>query len=722
MKPGEEWRGGDDDDRWERSDLKERAADGDPEGPVGPQGAALILELQRIQRAFDQEQHPRGPHVGRHDRERSGKSNERHRAAKPNKRSKKRKGMMSRAVDACLESIGFGNTLPRDRTMPARDVRPPTSDRPARMERAGGHRVPPSQARGAWPAAATRPPRPEQAGDDGAAPTHAREARPPVAKRPRPEQADDHDMLPQQRPAPPRTTAVAKGPPTIALLESLAHDVDRQLARREPQVVEGAKAMPQGVAPAALKASVGRALETAFGHARSGYGFLVNQGGAALADDASGVALATRVGRSFERELRTGLRVLILGLGVAGGWATLVPLSGAVVVPGSLVVQSDVKKLQHPTGGVVAQIAVHDGMHVKAGDLVARLDETQVRANLQVITKQLDEAKVRIARLVAERDGLDEPKMPADMLERSGTDDDINTRFASERSLFKARATTRQSQKELLQSRIAQLGEQIGGLNAQTKSNASQLELIAGELEGVQTLFDKRLAPITRLNSLQRDSARLEGERGQLQSTIAETKSKIGEAQLQMLRVDQDFRADVIKDLREAEGKEAELAERRVAAQDQLNRIDIRAPTSGIVHQLALHTVGGVISAGQIVMEVVPDSDELLVEAHLPPNDIDQVKVGQATLVHFSALNRTAPQLSGVVSYVSADLSHEPQGNTPYYTVRVTLPEEERRRIDGQQLISGMPAEIFVQTGSRTMMSYLLKPIREQLGRAFNER
>jgi HlyD family secretion protein len=414
--------------------------------------------------------------------------------------------------------------------------------------------------------------------------------------------------------------------------------------------------------------------------------------------------------------------VLVVGFGVAGGWATLVPLSAAVVVTGSLVVQSNVKKVQHPTGGIVAQIAARDGMHVNAGDLVVRLDETQARATLQVVTNQLDEVRVRIARLVAERDGLDEPTMPRELTGQSGNDD-AKARFASEKSLFKARATARQNQKELLQSRVAQLGEQIGGLDAQIKSNASQLELISAELQGVQSLFEKRLVPVTRLNTLQRESARLDGERGQLQSAIAETKSKIGEAQLQMIRVDQDFRSDVIKDLREAEGKQAELAERRVAALDQLNRIDIRATTSGIVHQLTIHTVGGVIGAGEVVMEIVPDSDDLQVEAKLAPNDIDQVKIGQATLVRFSAFNqRTTPQLSGVVSYISADLSHDQQGNTSYYTVRVTLPEEEHRRLAGLQLVSGMPAEIFVQTGSRTMMSYLLKPITDQLRRAFNER
>jgi HlyD family secretion protein len=675
MKTREEWHGRDDESRW----AEERSATtGQSPAPrhgetVGPQGAALILELQRIQRVFDQEYQPRGPHAGRrsYDSERAPKPNMHHRPPRPGTRNKKRKGMMGRAVNACLERFGFGNIPSADRRpMVTRDARPPASNRLPRLEQARDHGVPP-------------------------------EHRPPAR---------------------PRAAMTPKDPPSIGLWEMPAQHAERELAHAAPRIEDGSEKIQRPAAVTARKILVGRALEACLGRAKVGYRYLINPGDEALADDAAGAALATRVGRSFERELRAGLRVLVLGLGVAGGWATLMPLSGAVVVTGSLVVQSNIKKVQHPTGGVVAQIAVNDGMHVNVGDLVVRLDQTQARANLQVVTNQLDEIRVRIARLVAERDGLDEPKMPPELAERSGSED-VNARFASEKSLFKARATARQSQKELLESRIAQLGEQIGGLDAQTKSNASQVDLITGELQGVQSLFDKRLAPITRLNALQRESARLDGERGQLQSTIAETKSKIGEAQLQIIRIDQDFRADVIKDLREAEAKEADLTERRVAAQDQLNRIDIRAPTSGIVHQLTIHTVGGVIGAGEVVMEIVPDSDDLQVEARLSPNDIDQVKVGQTTLVRFSAFNqRTTPQLRGVISYVSADLSHDQQSGTSYYTVRVTLSESEHRRLAGLQLVSGMPAEIFVQTGSRTMMSYLLKPITDQFGRAFTER
>jgi HlyD family secretion protein len=424
--------------------------------------------------------------------------------------------------------------------------------------------------------------------------------------------------------------------------------------------------------------------------------------------------------RDFDDALRTGLRVLVLGGGVVGGWAVLVPLSAAVMVPGTLVVESSVKKIQHPTGGIIAEIPVHDGMHVNKAELLVRLDEVQVRASLQVLAKQLDQTQVRIARLIAERDGMDEPKLPGRLADgRTGT----RELFAAEISLFKARASARQNQKELLHGRIAQLEQEIDGLNAQVKSKAAQLELISSELTGVRTLYEKQLVTLTRLTALQRDAARLDGEQGQLISTIAETRSKINEAELQITRIDQDLRTEVMKDLRDAQDKETELEERIVAARDQLDRIEIRAPTSGVVHQLSVHTIGGVIGRGEVMMEIVPDADDLQIQAKLPPNDIDHVRVDQRAFVRFSAFNqRTTPQLNGVVSYVSADLSHDRQPEPAYYTVRVRIPGNERLRLHSLQLVSGMPAEVFLQTGSRTMMSYLLKPISDQLQRTFSER
>ena len=433
------------------------------------------------------------------------------------------------------------------------------------------------------------------------------------------------------------------------------------------------------------------------------------------------IALAFRTRWTLDKELRAGLRVLVIAGVLGGGWFFFMPLAGAVVVPGNLVVESNVKTIQHPTGGIVADIRVVNGSRVKAGDLLVRLDATQARASLQVISKQLDELRARIARLAAERDGQAKIEFPGELAGRA-SDETVRTLLVSEDALFKARANARQSQRELLQGKIAQLTEEISGFETQVASRAKQLELIQGELGGVQELYDKHLVPLARLTALQREAARIDGERGQLTSSIAETKSKIGEAALQIVRLDQDFRSEVVKDLGEAQGKEAELVERSVAARDLLDRVEIRSPASGLVHQLSAHTIGGVIRPGDTIMEIVPDTEDLQIEARLQPQDIDHVHPGQAAFVRFSAFNqRTTPQLTGSVSYVSADTSHDQQTNAPYFTVRVVLPDEERRRLAGQQLVPGMPAEVFMQTGSRTMMSYLFKPIADQMRRAFVE-
>jgi HlyD family secretion protein len=410
---------------------------------------------------------------------------------------------------------------------------------------------------------------------------------------------------------------------------------------------------------------------------------------------------------------------------LGGGWMTLVPLAGAVVVPGNLVVQSSVKAIQHPTGGVIADIKVDNGKHVAAGDLLVRLDPTQTQAALQATSKQLDEQRAKIARLVAERDNLEQPAFPPELTSRMN-EDSVRAVIASETSLFKARQSTTKSQKDLLQGRVAQYTDEINGMQAQSDSKTKQIDLINSELTGVQELYDKRLVPLTRLTSLQREAARIDGERGQMTSSIAETKSKIGEAQLQIVKTDQDFRAEVVKDLGETQAKEGELSEKLVAARDQLNRIEMRAPTSGVIHQLQVHTIGGVVKAGETIMEIVPDSDELQVEAHVQPKDIDHVHMGQDAFVRFSAFNqRTTPQLTGQVAFVSADTTvdqHNPNGQAAaFYTVRVVMTEEERRRLGDVQLIPGMQAEVFMQTGKRTMMSFLMKPIMEQLKRAFVE-
>jgi HlyD family secretion protein len=648
---------------------------GTDEDVAAPQGQALILELQRLRQAFEQDQRPP---LRRPANDEPGPGARRSRQARP-KRSKK-KGKMGRVLD-WLGPFGSQSD--------SVEVEPPPAPRGGRSTREPQFRAPP-------PASGTRGPAGNASASNAPASNsrrNERQARGPIIA------PDDPSLMNMPRSRP----------------EVLSIDDTRLPPRIEaPQLAPPSPAGPvprdrsvTGVVRNGLTASVA---------------FLANRDGSTDVAGAPGESIVVRAARAFEGELRTGLRALLVVGGLAGGWMTLVPLSGAVVVPGNLVVQSNVKTIQHPTGGVVAQIPVHNGMRVNAGDLLLRLDATQAQASLQVVSKQLDEVRAKSARLAAERDGLPRPAIPPEMSARLD-DPNVKTLLASEASLFRARVTARESQKELLKSKVSQLGEEIVGLEAQVASKAKQLDLITGELTGVQELFDKRLVPLARLTALQRESARIEGERGQLISTIAETRTKVDEAKLQTVRLDQDVRTEVVKDLGEAQGKEAELSERSVAARDVLERIEMRAPTSGVIHQLNAHTIGGVIRAGDAVMEVVPDSDDLQIEAKLQPNDIDQVRKGQQAFVRFSAFNqRVTPQLIGQVSYVSPDTTRDQQTSTSYFTVRIMLPEEERRRLAGLQLSSGMPAEVFMQTGSRTMLSYLFKPILDQFQRAFVER
>ena len=655
-----------------------RRFEGTDEDAAAPQGQALILELQRLRQAFELDnQQDQRPPLRRAANDEGRPGSRRPRQARP-KRSKK-KSKMGRVLD-WLGPFGSKSEV--------LDPEPPPAPR-RRSARQPQFMTPP-------PADGMRGP----AGNASA------------------NNASANNFWPNERQA--RGPIIAPDDPSLMNIPRSRPDVlSIDDPRLTPRIEAPQLAPPSPAGPLPRERSVTNVVRNGL---TAGVAFLANRDGSTDVAGAPGESIVLRAAHAFEGELRTGLRALIVVGGVAGGWMTLVPLSGAVVVPGNLVVQSNVKTVQHPTGGVVAQIPVHNGMRVNAGDLLLRLDSTQAQASLQVISKQLDEVRAKSARLVAERDGLPRPAIPPEMSSRLD-DNNVKTVLASEASLFRARTTARESQKELLKSKVSQLGEEIVGLEAQVASKAKQLELITGELTGVQELFDKRLVPIARLTALQREAARIEGERGQLISTIAETRTKVDEAKLQLVRLDQDVRTEVVKDLGEAQGKEAELSERSIAARDVLERIEMRAPTSGVIHQLNAHTIGGVIRAGDAVMEVVPDSDDLQIEAKLQPNDIDQVRKGQQALVRFSAFNqRVTPQLIGQVSYVSPDTTKDQQSGTSYFTVRIMLPEEERRRLAGLQLSSGMPAEVFMQTGSRTMLSYLLKPIMDQFQRAFVER
>ena len=420
------------------------------------------------------------------------------------------------------------------------------------------------------------------------------------------------------------------------------------------------------------------------------------------------------------RRIRLGYQ--LVGFGFCGMllWMMLADLSGAVVALGQVVVESDVKKIQHPSGGVVEKIFVRNGDRVQSGDLLVRLDETQARATLAQVTSQLAQLTGRAARLSAERDNRDTLELAPDHA-RIHADAAAIARSEA-RLLIESRAERRQTIQQLSE-RLGQSRREIEGAKAQFEAKQREHGFIQVELKGVQALYDKKLTPLMRLSALQRDAARLEGEMGALTASMARSEGQIAEIRVQILNIEQKVKTDAMKELREVEGSIAQLNEKRVAAQDTLNRIELRAPVAGIVHELALHTVGGVIAPGEVLMQLVPATDKLFIEARLAPPDIDQVQQGQPATMRFTAFNqRTTPEVKGKLSVVAPNATREAQTNTSYYAARLVLDEGETKKLSGLTLIPGMPVEVYIQTEKRSAMSYLVKPLTDGMHRAFRER
>jgi HlyD family secretion protein len=425
---------------------------------------------------------------------------------------------------------------------------------------------------------------------------------------------------------------------------------------------------------------------------------------------------------SINRHLLLGAAAALVLVGGVGGWATTTELSGAVIAQGQLVVDSNVKKVQHPTGGVVGELRVKDGDRVKAGDVLLRLDETQARTNLAIVTSALDELAARQARGEAERDGAQRVNFPADLLARLDNPE-VQRVTMGEQKLFEIRRGAREGQKAQLKEQIAQLGQQIQGTAEQEAAKAKEIDWIQQELKGIRDLWRQNLAPFNRLTTLERDGARLEGERGALIATAAQARGRIAEMELKILQIDEDLRTEVGKELAEIRGKKSELVEKRVAAEDQLKRIDLVAPQDGKVFQQTVHTIGGVIQAGEAVMLIVPDGDSLIVEAKIAPQEIDQVRMGQGAVLRFTAFNqRTTPELNGEVVRIGADVTQEEKKNESYYAVRIRVADGELARLGEQKPVAGMPVEAFIQTTPRTVMSYLVKPMHDQITKAFTGR
>ncbi|MGO4642731.1 HlyD family type I secretion periplasmic adaptor subunit [Mesorhizobium loti] len=419
---------------------------------------------------------------------------------------------------------------------------------------------------------------------------------------------------------------------------------------------------------------------------------------------------------------------LILGaavtamLVVGGGlWLGLTKIAGAVIAPATVVVESNIKKVQHLTGGTIGGIFAQDGDHVRAGDVVARLDDTLTRANLQIISEDLDRATVRLARLEAERQGLPEMQLPSSLQERMG-DPELAALVRGERTLFESRATALTGQKAQLESRAKQLERQIDGLKAQQAAEDQSVVLLDGDLGDVQALYTKKLVSKERLSNIRLDATRAHGESGRLAAAVAEAQAKVSETELQVLQLDEQRRSEVTSELRETEAKQTELSERKVVAQDELTKTNIRAPQSGTVQESAIHTIGGVIAPGEVIMMIVPDTDNLVVDALIPPSRIDDVRPGQHVSIRFPAFDAgTTPACQGSVKRISADLIKDQQKQLSYFSARINVENKAACLTDAKVLKPGMPAEVHISTDERSVWSYLLKPLTDQMSRAFRQ-
>ena len=322
--------------------------------------------------------------------------------------------------------------------------------------------------------------------------------------------------------------------------------------------------------------------------------------------------------------------VMVFLIGGLGAWAATANLAGAVIAPGTFVVERNVKKVQHSYGGIVSEIGVKNGDRVQAGQVLMRFDATQIKAEIGIIRSQLTELVARSARLSAERDSRPDMVLPPRSPNRAPT---LMSAAEGEIRLFGENKKTRESQKEQLGLRIGQLKEEIIGLTAQRDAKKTELGIIQRELEQVRMLHKKSLTPVSRVYSMEREETRLGGEHGGLLAQIARANGQISEINVQILAVDENARATAQRELRNIEARLSELAEREVAAKDKLNRIDIRSPQTGVVHELAVHTVGGVVTGAEQIMLIVPEEDSLTIQTRIAPTDIDQVGVGRvATL------------------------------------------------------------------------------------------
>jgi HlyD family type I secretion membrane fusion protein len=403
-----------------------------------------------------------------------------------------------------------------------------------------------------------------------------------------------------------------------------------------------------------------------------------------------------------------------------GGWAATANLSGAVISPGSVVVDENLKAVQHRDGGIIGHIAVREGDDVTLGQVLFRLDDAQTRAELSIVRSQLIEQSARRARLIAERDSHEAVEFPAELDTKNLA---VAVAISAEKRLFDGNLMHRQSQKQQLELQITQISEEMAGLEAQRDSKADEFALVQIEYGKLKSLADKGLVDASRMFSVARERWRLPGERAGIDAAIARAKTRISEIRVQILSIQENSRTEAQRELSLVETKLSELVNRRMALEDRLSRTDIRAPISGRVHELRIHTVGGVITPAEVLATIVPSEAKLKVEVKITPLSIDQVSIGRPARLRFSTFNqRTTPELMGELSYVSPATTREPTSGQMHYVGHVTVAQDELAKLGTDKLMPGMPVEVFITTEERTALSYIARPLTDQFNRAFRER
>jgi HlyD family type I secretion membrane fusion protein len=410
-----------------------------------------------------------------------------------------------------------------------------------------------------------------------------------------------------------------------------------------------------------------------------------------------------------------------VGVGVL--WSTLAPLSSAVVGSGVLKVDSSRKRIQHSEGGVVKEILVRDGSIVKAGDVLVRLDETRAGAAHGVVTGGRDMALASLARLHAEREDRPSITFPEELLKRL-SNDQVAQIVRAQESIFAARRSARLGELGILDQQIGALRSEIAGFAAQQRSKNEQVESLMRDLDGLKDLDKVGMVEKTRLRATERDIARLSGERDELASKVAGTRTAISEKELKKFQVRKAFQEDVAAELKKVQAENFELIERESATKRTLELTEVRAPVAGTVTDLKVHTPGGSIGPGEVLLELVPSADRLVVEAKIAPHDIDRVVVGQEAGVKFNAFNaRILPELNGTVIYVSPDAMIDARTEQLYFVVKLDVSPTELARLgENNKVQPGMQSDIFIRTGERTFLGYLMQPLTDSFRKAWLER